>query len=791
MTAERWKQIKTIFYQTVETAPDKRGVLLAEICGEDGDLREEVESLLQFEHQSAESFEEPIFDAAVKLLTEDDLPTDAQIDNYRIGREIGHGGMGAVYLATRTDGLFEQKVALKIIKRGMDTDSIVKRFTMERQILASLDHPNIARLFDGGTTDGGLPYFVMEYVEGLPVLEFCSEQNLSLNERLKLFRKICSTVAFAHQNLVIHRDLKPSNILVNRNGEPKLLDFGIAKLLHSEPSGETEFTETANRMLTPEYASPEQISGGRITTQSDVFSLGVLLSKLVQSPKSEVQSTSKLKISNYKFQTKDQKPKTELEAILQTALHTDLTRRYSSVEQFSEDIRRFLEGLPIFARKDSFAYRTAKFVYRNQPAVFAAAFMIFALAAATVFSVWQARRANAAQQKAERRFNDVRKIAGKVIFDYHDKIQNLSGATGVRRQMLQDSIEYLDDLSQEAANDSGLLSEIGTAYLKIGDVQGKPFEANAGDSEGALESYRKAERIFLKLTETDANRREFQINLTRAWDAIGGILVRQIRLEEAIELHRKSLSVREKLLNENPLDNDLRELTAKTSINLGDAIAVKSGQFSPDKDFQIIENLQLESLEFFRRALSLRQAVAAENQSAENLRRVGGCLQRIGFRLVSIGDFKKNENFHRQGLENHLQALRSFETARNLEPENAKLRRSYFDQLMITAEVQTLLKDFEAARQNYLLVQKSFEKIAADDPKNIEAKRDLVNLFDRWGKYYVVLKDPPKAIENFQTAAQILSEVIKNNSTKTDEVQLKGLQWWVENAESHIAKQPK
>lgn len=784
MTADRWRQIKTIFFQAVETAPDRRAGLLAEICGQDVDLRNEVESMLRFEQQSLESFEDPIFDVAVQLLTEDDSPPNAQINNYQIGREIGRGGMGAVYLATRTDGLFEQKVALKIIKRGMDTDSILKRFTMERKILASLDHPNIARLFDGGTTADGLPYFVMEFVEGSPVLEYCRDRNLSLSERLKLFRKICDAVSFAHQNLVVHRDLKPSNILVNRKGEPKLLDFGIAKLLHSDPSADIEFTETANRMLTPEYASPEQISGGRITTQSDVFSLGVLLSKLVRRPLQNVTVNHEKQLTR----DDDQITNKDLEAILQIGLHLDLSRRYSSVEQFSEDIRRFLEGLPVFARKDSFAYRTAKFVYRNQTTVVAAVFMIFSLSAATVFSVWQALRANVAQQKAERRFDDVRKIAGKVIFDYHDKIENLSGSTEVRGRMLKDSLEYLDELSREAETDIGLLSEIGSAYLKIGDVQGRPFAANSGDTEAALESYQKAEKHFLHLVDLEPQNEEFQKKLSLAWEGIGSIKMRQVELDDSIASHRKALAVRDTLVSKNPSDIALRELFAQSLINLGDVLATKSN-FIAGKDDLAAQSLKLESLEFARRALKIRQAILAENQTVETLRQVAKVHQRIGFRLQSIGEDKKDEAYFRESLKNHQTALQHIETARTIEPDNAKIRRNFADQLMITADVLVKLRDFDSARQNYRQSQVMFEEIASIDSTNVEANRDLVNLFDRWGKFYVALKDSQKAIDNFNKAAKILEAIYRRSPTKTDEIQLKGLQWWIENAESHISKQ--
>src|SRR5262247_3189595 len=281
MNPERWQRVEEIFRTAIDRPAEERNAFLTRACGPDEDLRREVLSLL--ERDTAEDFiRDPIANAALAFTAKakDDL-TGERIGPYRITRLIGRGGMGVVYEAKRDDEQFQHQVAIKIIKRGMDTDFARDRFLRERRILASLDHPHIARLFDGGATSDGSPYFVMEFVAGEPITAYCRRHQLSVNEKLKLVRKVCSAVQHAHQRLVVHRDLKPSNILITEDGAPKLLDFGIAKLLSPDPSEAHTRTETAFRLMTPEYASPEQARGQAVATTTDVYSLGVVLYELL------------------------------------------------------------------------------------------------------------------------------------------------------------------------------------------------------------------------------------------------------------------------------------------------------------------------------------------------------------------------------------------------------------------------------------------------------------------------------------------------------------------------------
>src|SRR6266550_1063411 len=289
MTPERWRQLEAVFQAVVDLVPEERGKYLSDVCGDDPSLRSDIETLLRQHESAGDMLEAPLYgDTELNLISslmDDDVDPmiGRRLGAYRIEREIGRGGMGAVYEAVRVDLEFNKRVAIKLVKRGMDTDFILRRFRKERQILAALDHPHIALLLDGGTTDDGLPYFVMEFIEGQPLYSYCDAHQLNIVERLKLFRAICDAVHYAHQKQVVHRDIKPSNVLVTSEGAPKLLDFGIAKLLNPDLAGDITHdpTATAMRLMTPEYASPEQVQGDPTTPGTDVYSLGVLLYELL------------------------------------------------------------------------------------------------------------------------------------------------------------------------------------------------------------------------------------------------------------------------------------------------------------------------------------------------------------------------------------------------------------------------------------------------------------------------------------------------------------------------------
>lgn len=423
--AKNWQTVKEILRDILRIEPSKRGEFL-EKTETTAEIRREVESLLACEIESANFMSLPLTDFSKDFLAveEPEISLVGQkIGIYEIVKEIGTGGMGAVYLADRADGKFEQKVAIKLLRRAFNTEKIRRYFRREREIQAKLNHPNIARLLDAGTTGDGVPFLVMEYIEGLPIDKFCETNNLSLDSRLKLFNRACDAVMHAHRNLTVHLDLKPSNILVTSDGTPKLLDFGISKLLDANETGGSQ-PMTILGAMTPEYASPEQIKGEPLTTAADIYSLGVVLFKILTGSYpydfkgktngnllKEITDSEPFRPSavagaaggkaNSKFQIPNPKSLAgDLDNIILKALSKEPERRYQTVEQFSADVWRYIDGLPVLARPATFSYRASKFYGRNKVQVLAGVFIIFSLIAGIAVALWQAKTANAQAQIA-------------------------------------------------------------------------------------------------------------------------------------------------------------------------------------------------------------------------------------------------------------------------------------------------------------------------------------------------------------------------------------------------------
>ena len=485
--AKRWERIKALFEAAADLAPDDRAMLLKKECAGDEALRREVESLLESDDQTDGFIEEPILEMPRELLSEsaEEALTGRHFGAYQIIREIGRGGLGVVYLAARADDEYHKEVALKLVRRGLDTEDILRRFRNERQILAQLDHPNIARLIDGGTTDDGLPYFVLEYIDGQPIASYCASHALSISDRLNLFRKVCAAVTYAHQNLVIHRDLKPSNILVTGEGEPKLLDFGIAKVLGPEEDALGQ-TIAGQRVMTPEYASPEQVKGERITTVSDVYSLGVLLYELLtgrgpyhlkirtageiaRAITEQEPARPSTAVGQGDGSSRNQAPiskalRGDLDNIVLMAMRKDPARRYTSVGQFSEDIRRHLEGLPVIARKDTVSYRTGKFINRHRIGVGAGALILLSLIGGIIATLIQVRTSRLERAKAEA----ISLFLGRTL-NASNPDRNPNGQPTVK-DLLDDASKRLttDELSDQPEVKAELQRIIGESYFSLG-----------------------------------------------------------------------------------------------------------------------------------------------------------------------------------------------------------------------------------------------------------------------------------------------------------------------------------
>src|SRR5579862_6508093 len=585
MDPEKWKRVMQVFDGALACESGAQSRYIAEACQGDPDILNEVETLLHHHQQANSRFlsQGPGASSETSAIAQAELPSSrvgGRVGVYQILQEIGHGGMGQVFQAARVDGLYEKQVAIKFVRGGFDTASLLERFRNERQILASLDHANIARLLDGGTSDDGTPYLVMELIEGTPIDEYCRRHALGIPDRLKLFRQVCAAVQFAHQHLVIHRDIKPSNILVTDEGVPKLLDFGIAKIL--DPTAGSEPTQL--RPMTPEYASPEQVRGDAITTATDIYSLGVVLYQVLtgESPY-ELKTHSSHELAQAICEKDPRKPSSivlardpaedlvadpaktqavgkardrspaklrrqlagDLDNILLKALRKEPQLRYGSAEQLSDDIRRHLEGLPVTAARGSWNYRARKFANRHKAAVAAGLAVILSLALGFTLTLREKRI-------AERRFNDTRKLANSLIFEIDKAIADLPGATAARKLLVSRALEYLDGLSKDARGDASLERELATAYDRVGDVLGYPYAANLGDMPGALQSYRKALAIREALTSSPRTDWKLQNELVGSYYRIANVLENTTDLKGALNAWQRALPIAQGIASGSP-----------------------------------------------------------------------------------------------------------------------------------------------------------------------------------------------------------------------------------------------
>jgi serine/threonine protein kinase len=538
---------RLLFHELADLIPAEREKLFAErqIAPE---LRAEVESLLSFDSESASSLTDCVSDTADQMLRSGDAREFSYCGPYRLVRLLGSGGMGAVYLAERSDGEIQQKVAVKVLHAGASRPSWRDRFLRERQLLANLNHPCIARVIDAGHTAENQPYLVMEYVDGVAIDTYTA--TLDLRGKLALFLRVCDGVAHAHRQLIIHRDLKPSNILVDASGQPKLLDFGIAKML--DETGDA--TQTVERMLTPHYASPEQIGGALQTTATDVYSLGAVLYKLLvgQSP--------------HEPQAMNPDLPTDVGYILRKALRQEPEERYPSVEAFAGDVRAFLEWRPVQARTGDAWYRTRKFLRRYRMSVTAAALVIASLSA----GLYVANRERALAQK---RFVDVRHLANK-LFDIDIQARQLPGSTVTRQLIVDTSLEYLQRLTADVRGDPELALEVGNAYMRVARVQGVPISPNLGQLDQAGINLRIAQGfIDSALASHPQNRTALLRSAQIAHDRM--ILARMSgRRDEALTFARKSAEWLEKFHAGNS-DKSEASAVLNTYLNLADEYRIE------------------------------------------------------------------------------------------------------------------------------------------------------------------------------------------------------------------------
>jgi eukaryotic-like serine/threonine-protein kinase len=599
-SSERWARLQQVLDGALELPPADVAAYLDRECGDDSELRVEAERLIESCTRAEGFLEHPPSHVAEALLAEH-ATAERRVGPYLITGEAGRGGMGIVYLAERDDGQFRQRVALKVVPRGLASDRAVRRFLEERQILASLNHPGIARLLDGGVTDEGVPYFAMEFIDGTPLDRYCDERRLGIDARLRLFANVCDAVQYAHQNLIVHRDLKPSNILVTNDGAVKLLDFGIAKLVSGDDGG-GDLTVTGSRWLTPRYASPEQLRGEMVTTVSDVYTLGVLLYELLTGhppyrltgitpgaleravceeeptrPSAVLERADKVTTGEItlarglKGDRLGKRLRGDLDTIVLTAMQKDPARRYASAGALAEDVRRHAAGQPVRARPDTLRYRTSKFVRRHRVGVVTASALVLSLVGGGVGIASQAGIAARERDYAQRQAATAARASELLVemFRLSDP-EVAKGATITARELLERGTRRVEiDLASDTALQAVMLREIGKIYLNLGmpdDAErlvrravttwragGTSTELAAGIQQlGEIEAeraqYAPAEAHFRQAL---AMRRTLHSaphdDVAESIRALAGMLGHQRKFAEAETLYREAIAIERQL----------------------------------------------------------------------------------------------------------------------------------------------------------------------------------------------------------------------------------------------------
>jgi len=661
-----------------------------------------------------------------RILYTEDLSGE-RIGQYELLHRIGKGGMGTVYAACRADQEYRKLVAVKLVKPGMESHEILQRFKHERQVLANLDHPNIARLLDGGT-EHGTPYLVMEYVEGTAFDTYIQNRRLTLHDKINLFVTVCSAVQYAHQSLVVHRDIKPANIMVSNDGIPKLLDFGIAKVLGPDPFDLPAMTQASERPMTPDYASPEQVRGEQITTASDVYALGVLLYELLTTvhplrawyktvghfravtetiPERPSDTVKKLPPGRMSEPDRNKLAlalRGDLDSIVLMCLRKEPNRRYASVQHLIDDLHRYLTGMPVRAHADSASYRVRKFVTRHKRGVAAGALAAIALIASSMISWAYYHRANIEKKRAEARFDDVRQFSRYVLFDF-DNVLN-SGITPARNALLEKATEYLGRLEKDKGRDSSIEQELVQSYLKIGDSRGNQTKPNLGDRQAARRNYEKA----LALVQQSSHPRSVLLAETQL--RIADLTTQDRSFKDAIPIYELAISAVEK-------DVAKKDVEACTIlINALQKLGFARNQAGmPDR-----------AIQSYDRSLGVIQDLKSLGKDTPELR---GLAARSELRR---GETRATLGHTEEGLAAMLRAVGTYEALAAASPNSASAQRAIATSSGVVGDVLRRVRRPNEAAEAYRRSLRVVEDLAATDPKNAQYHRDICTFLSRLGE---------------------------------------------------------
>ena len=771
MTPDRWQLVKDVFSAACELDASERNRYLDETCAGDAALRAEVVSLLDAHNQTDAVIDRPAaaYVGGGEVFAGSDRRIGQRIGAYEIVALIGHGGMGEVYRARRVDAQYDKEVAIKLVPAGYHRDFVLQRLRAERQILANLDHPDIARLIDGGATDEGLPYLVMELVAGEPLDRYCEQRKLTMRERLQLFRDVCAAVSYAHQRLVVHRDLKPGNILVTAEGRVKLLDFGIAKLL--QPSANDTGaapTITLMQALTPGFASPEQILGGTITTASDVYSLGVVLYLLLTGRSPYRTSLDSAQDAIREVCDNDPPPPSshlsldrDLDAITLRALRKEPDKRYRSVDELSEDVRRHLEGLPVLARGDQFSYRAGKFVRRHRIEIIAAGVLAVTLLGGVFASLREARiaeqqRVVAEQQseRAERHFSSVRKLADTFVFQVHDAIKDLPGSTAARELLVTTALEYLNTLAAEAGNDRELQQDLAAAYEKVGDIQGQAYgQANVGAPRLALDSYAKAIALLEPIVAADPGNIGARSSLAQGYLRRSRLLFVLGEPEQAVVASQSAVSAYEALAQAQP------DIVMRASL----ADAYSSHAYTVDEAGNIPGGQNDAGVVYARKAVAILEDLARERPDDVNLAyKLAKAYSSLA--ITVLGDVPRPETMQ-ESLEFHRKALAvDARLVASSSGMNSKYVRALVLDRMNVALILNEMADYRGAVENARAAQPLLARLRTD-ANNTQVRVDSANLAWPLGRGLLELGELEEARKVFEQHAAVLAELSAASDT--------------------------
>jgi serine/threonine protein kinase len=757
----QWQRVQELFESTSLKPSDQQLDWLRAQCGEDVTLFAEVQSLLEASRKVEE--------AALRAATPGNVNAGS-IETRRYGpwqavRVLGVGGMGSVLLVRRADGEFEQTAALKLVAPHLAGPYFLERFRIERQILAHLNHPNITKLLDGGVAedDARAPYLVMEYVDGLPVDRYADEQKLPVRERIRLFLKICDAVAFAHRNLVIHRDLKPGNILVERaTGEPKLLDFGTARLLPS--SGDTDITAPMHRLVTPRYASPEALRHAPITTQADVFSLGVLLYELVTGawPFGELTTPAELvqRITDGSMTPPDARitgslaearssnvrelqrlVRGDLTKVLSKATQPSLDERYKGVEELAADLRAYLDGMPVSAQPPTFVYRSSKFIRRHWLSLSATVLFVFGMAAAATVAIYQAH-------EAQERYHDLRSLTTSLLSEMKDAIRDVPGSTPAQQIMLTRVMKNLDKMTR-MSSDPAVQLDLAEAYAQLGELQGSPYGQNLGDPKGALASVEKGLQILRSPTLSGSTSSMNYLRILGLLERTAGeVSFGTGNTKMALERLARASSAFDRMAVLTSDPNLIAE-AASTHGVYGDVLGQPATASASDP---------VGAAEQYRKGTELDRRILATSPDHVRARRG------VSFYLTKQADLLLSQDPHAaydlsRAAMTELQLL----PARELEkPAN---QRFLLNVERKTGNVLTELRRFAEAEQLLKKVVKAREEILANDPADLRAMYDLAVVMHDLGRVYVESDHAQKGVANYEQLVRIMDELLRRDPT--------------------------